>query len=149
MYPIRPTEGGGTPSQVQVRGTPSSWLGGGTPSQVQAGGSPHPRYRWRGRLPHPRSGRWGVLHARSGQWGYPIRGPVGEQKTLVEQESPPAWTQEAYRPPRTLCYSVSGWGGVGFPSSLPLGGTPTRVGTPPQSKVGPPPPIQGRYLPPG
>ena len=68
-------------------------------------------------------------------------------KTIYKQESPPAWTQEAHRPPRskyTLCCSGRG---------VPL---PERV--PPPGKIGTPPPIQtweevpphpeGRYPPP-
>ena len=48
-------------------------------------------------------------------------------KKLREQESPPAWTQEAYQPPRskyTLCCSCPGGGGT------PGGCPPARGGTP-------------------
>ena len=60
---VSPTLGGGTPSQVQVGGTPSSRWGGGTPFKVQVGGVPHPRSRWGGGTPSSQQG------------GYPIPGP--------------------------------------------------------------------------
>ena len=45
-----------------------------------------------------------------------------------QQESPPAWTQEAYRPPRSKCSLCWGWGGTqsqvgGYPSQV-QGGVP-------------------------
>ena len=88
----------------------------------------------------------------------------GTGKMSVIQESPPAWTQEAHRPPRSkssLCCSVSWWRGGypiqpwmggGIPSSLGLGvphpvleGVPYLVldggvpqGTPPSAGRAPP-----------
>ena len=70
-------------------------------------------------------------------------------KNFFPQESPPAWTQEAYRPRRikySICCPVLGGGGrggcypitVGYPSSS----TPSLPGvTPPQV-----PPIRGTFL---
>ena len=57
-------------------------------------------------------------------------------KVFIKQESPPAWTQEAHRPLRSIQPWMGGWGG--FPSSL-------GWGTPPPVKdwMGyPPPPVQ-------
>ena len=61
-------------------------------------------------------------------------------KIIFKQESPPAWTQEAYRPPHSkclLCCSV--WGGVPHPRvGVPQPGVdgggvpPSRVGVPSQ-----------------
>ena len=54
-----------------------------------------------------------------------------EDKDYMRQESPPAWTQEAYRPPRskyTLCCSCWG-GGVPWAGTPPSGGVP-RAGAP-------------------
>ena len=62
---------------------------------------------------------------------------------LTEQESPPAWTQEAYRPPRskyTLCCSCWGVPRVGTPAGGrgTLGGCPPAGGYPRQA-----PPARG------
>ena len=71
------------------------------------------------------------------------------QKQSQKQESPPAWTQEAYRPPRSKC-SLCWWGGGtpsshgGVPHSVMVGGTLGPLyhpdlawGTPPPSRPGP------------
>ena len=57
-----------------------------------------------------------------------------ELDNITIQESPPAWTQEAYRPARSKCYLMGGWGHppiswMGYPPSHPdLGwGTPSSV----------------------
>ena len=69
-------------------------------------------------------------------------------KSESGQESPPAWTQEGYRPPcskYSLCFSVSLWGG----GVLPVQGKylPIRIDILP-SKVGTPSTlVQGRYTP--
>ena len=56
-----------------------------------------------------------------------------KNEDIARQESPPAWTQEAYRPPRSkcsLCWSVSWWGrGGGYPiQSKPGMGPPCNGG---------------------
>ena len=75
--------------------------------------------------------------------------------TKIEQESPPAWTQEAHRPPRSRSkYLLFRWGGVppqtwdGVPPPSKVGVPPQRWGTPFQG-WGTPPPVQGwiRYPP--
>ena len=58
---------------------------------------------------------------------------LGINHQHIKQESPPAWTQEAYRPPRNkymLCCSC--WGGTpgGRPPCLTLGGHPPAGGVP-------------------
>ena len=55
--------------------------------------------------------------------------------TILSQESPPAWTQGAHRPPCSkcsLCCSVY-WGGGGLPHPALVEGT---LGTPPPSRSG-------------
>ena len=48
-----------------------------------------------------------------------------EYKDRNQQESPPAWTQEAYRPSCSKC-SLCRWGGGGYPIQLWWGGYPIQ-----------------------
>ena len=78
-------------------------------------------------------------------------------KQWNEQESPPAWTQEAYRRPRSKC-SLCWWGGGGYPIQSWWGrGTPSSHGGgypgytplhPDLAGVPPPPSRPGRGTPP-
>ena len=47
---------------------------------------------------------------------------VNNDKNITKQESPPAWTQEAYRPPRSKCSLCLVGGGV--PHPVMMGGNP-------------------------
>ena len=78
-------------------------------------------------------------------------------KCRYKQESPPVWTQEAYRPPHStylLCCSVSWWGGgypMGrYPHPVSMGGYPHSVPTgtplsPDGGYPGVPPPPSARW----
>ena len=75
-------------------------------------------------------------------------------KNKFQQESPPAWTQEAYRPPRskyTVCCSDGGGGYPLLGGLVPLpGGYLLRgVGTPQLDGVPPHQDLGRGYLPPG
>ena len=80
--------------------------------------------------------RWGYPPPPSGTDGVTPPFPSSCRQThKVKQESPPAWTQEAYCPPRSHSKCLLFWGGT-------WGTPPTWDGVPPGPEMGYPPDLR-------